>query len=321
MEERDRPYYVELVRGLAAVDSWVNRIDPGANRQSAVPGSPLRADDDRTHPYELSHGAWHSLSHAVDHLHCLRSLVRDARVIHMYAPYSLIRAALENACAAVWMLSPSNRSERVTRRLRLAAVDIRNGEQAKELMGTVGPRSLEDRLGELKGKESASRARTAKIVLSGIMRYAARHGAVAFNPIREVARIESTPTRPPRALSVVERQAWLEGVETDDQARSWDLPDLTRMMLATGCRVGECLAIGWTEVDLDNATVEIRWRLVRRTAVHQDRRQGRAPGPAPGLGRGHAAASARCHRRGRRPGVPRLLGWLAGPVERASCVA
>ena len=39
------------------------------------------------------------------------------------------------------------------------------------------------------------------------------------------------------------------------------------MMLATGCRIGECLAIGWSEVDLDAATVDVRWRLVRRTGV------------------------------------------------------
>lgn len=39
------------------------------------------------------------------------------------------------------------------------------------------------------------------------------------------------------------------------------------MMLATGCRIGECLAIGWSEVDLDAGTVDVRWRLVRRTGV------------------------------------------------------
>ena len=39
------------------------------------------------------------------------------------------------------------------------------------------------------------------------------------------------------------------------------------MMLATGCRIGECLAIGWTEIDLDQATVDVCWRLVRQTGV------------------------------------------------------
>jgi Phage integrase family len=38
-------------------------------------------------------------------------------------------------------------------------------------------------------------------------------------------------------------------------------------MLAIGCRVGECLALGWTEVDLDAATADICWRLVRRTGI------------------------------------------------------
>jgi integrase len=43
--------------------------------------------------------------------------------------------------------------------------------------------------------------------------------------------------------------------------------NLSLMMLATGCRVGECLAIGWDEVDLDRAAVDVCWPLVRRTGV------------------------------------------------------
>jgi integrase len=52
-------------------------------------------------------------------------------------------------------------------------------------------------------------------------------------------------------------------LDNSRKARDWDLPDLTRMMPATGCRIGECLAIGWSDVDLDAAVVEVRWRLVR----------------------------------------------------------
>jgi hypothetical protein len=150
VEEHDRPHYAELLRLLGAVDDWVARIDPNAERRHPALGSPLRGDDERTHPYEISHAAWHALSHAVDQLHCLRSVLRDAQMIHMYAPYSLVRPALENASAAVWMLHPANRIERITRRLRYAAVDIRNGEQAKELVGAVGPRSEEARLDEVR---------------------------------------------------------------------------------------------------------------------------------------------------------------------------
>jgi integrase len=116
-------------------------------------------------------------------------------------------------------------------------------------------------------RTSTSAARTAKIVVSGIMGLAARHGAIVVNPVREVGRIEGTPARLPRALSAEEREQWLKAVGASKQARDWDLPDLSLMMLATGCRIGECLAIGWTEIDLDGACVDIAWHLVRATGV------------------------------------------------------
>lgn len=70
--------------------------------------------------------------------------------MHMYAPYSLARAALENACAAVWLLAPEDRAERILRRMRFAAQDIRGGEDAKSLVGATGPRSKAERLDEVR---------------------------------------------------------------------------------------------------------------------------------------------------------------------------
>ena len=55
-------------------------------------------------------------------------------------------------------------------------------------------------------QRSASGARTSKIVISGTMRYAARQGAVAVNPVREVGRIDGPPRRRPRALTADNRQ-------------------------------------------------------------------------------------------------------------------
>ena len=42
-----------------------------------------------------------------------------------------------------------------------------------------------------------------------------------------------------------------------------DLPDLTRWLLATGLRIGEALAVSWSDVDLDAGTVEVDWKLIR----------------------------------------------------------
>lgn len=124
-----------------------------------------------------------------------------------------------------------------------------------------------DRVLDATKKKTVSGARTAKIVISGMMRLAARHGAVTINPVREVARIEGTPRHKPKSLTAEERQQWLDALRASEPAQVWDLPDLSLMMLATGCRIGECLAIGWEEIDLDRATVEVCWRLVRRTGV------------------------------------------------------
>lgn len=123
MNDEDGPYFAELLRVLGESGAWAARIGPAANPLRPAPRSPLRGDDDRAHPYEVSHAAWHSLSHAVDHLSCLRALLGDAKVVHMYAPFSLVRSALENACAAVWMLQPPRRADRLVRRLRFAVTD------------------------------------------------------------------------------------------------------------------------------------------------------------------------------------------------------
>ena len=124
-----------------------------------------------------------------------------------------------------------------------------------------------DRLLDAIKSKTVSGARTAKIVISGMMRLAARHGAVAVNPVREVGRIEAHPRPKAKSLTGKERQQWLDAVADSDAAQTWDLPDLSLMMLATGCRIGECLAIGWHEVDLDQASVDVCWRLVRRKGV------------------------------------------------------
>jgi len=110
---------------LEVVDDWAERISVDGDRPAVAAG-----DDRRSAPYGVSWGVWHSLSHAVDHLHCLRDVLLGSQVLHIHAPYALLRGAAENAAAAAWVLAPASRNARVTRRLRLAAADMRNGTAA-----------------------------------------------------------------------------------------------------------------------------------------------------------------------------------------------
>lgn len=160
-------------------------------------------------------------------------------------------------------------------------------------------------LGTLRKRLSASSVKSVRSVVSGVMATAVRHGAVSLNPTREARRIQGGPRRKPRALTAEERGRWLAQLEADERAVRRDLPDLTRWMLATGVRIGEALAVGWDEVDLDDASVSVEWiltrvggvglvRVPRTKGATNERRLPLPPSAVAMLRRRHAA---------RRPGV------------------
>ncbi len=60
-----------------------------------------------------------------------------------------------------------------------------------------------------------------------------------------------------------ERTALFAGLSGDAVARRQDLVDLTRFLLATGLRIGECLAVSWLDVDLGVGRVRIDHTVIR----------------------------------------------------------
>ena len=145
----------------------------------------------------------------------------------------------------------------------------------RQLKNHVLPAMGEVRLGEattplvdkvvaaIKADVSAATAKSCRSVISGVMGLAVRYGAITHNPVREVEQIESKPKKDPRALTVEERVARLTQLREDPKARSRDLPDLVFFMLATGVRIGEALAVVWSQVDFDAGTVQITSTLIR----------------------------------------------------------
>lgn len=72
------------------------------------------------------------MGHSVEHLHAVRALIVDAGVVHPATPFTIARAAIENASVAVWLLAPVSRAERVMRRLRWTWVDAKDGNRFGE---------------------------------------------------------------------------------------------------------------------------------------------------------------------------------------------
>lgn len=110
-----------------------------------APASPLVGDDRASDPHKVSGTALRALSTATDHLDALKTLIVDAGTLHLYAPFTLIRGAIETASAAVWVLAPTTRAERVKRSLQLGVRDAIDGNTVAEEACVPIPRPLADR--------------------------------------------------------------------------------------------------------------------------------------------------------------------------------
>ena len=102
---------------------------------------------------------------------------------------------------------------------------------------------------------SAETRRGVRTVVSGVLRQAVVHEALAANPVRELGRIRGKPGKP-RALTPEERRRWLQFLATDPAAARRDLHDLTVFMLGTGVRIGEALAVRERDLDLEGVPVD-----------------------------------------------------------------
>ena len=170
--------------------------------------------------------------------------------------------------------------------VRTTAVDGRRGEHVgvvslQTLAGyqTALSRIINPRLGGLRLMEaragvvdealarvdlSGRTTRVARSVLAQMFAMAVRHDALASNPMREV-RPSPRRRRTVHALSVEQARDLLRltashqsGVARDQRGllmggtrRTPDLHDVVLLLLGTGMRIGEALALEWADLDLD----------------------------------------------------------------------
>lgn len=103
---------------------------------------------------------------------------------------------------------------------------------------------------------SVSRQRKTKVVMGAVLGMAVRHDALAVNPVQQTSRIHRERSEA--------RSLGLEDLTTVREAlRAWtvkqrpgpktssDMADIIDLMLATGARIGEILALRWEDVALD----------------------------------------------------------------------
>lgn len=127
-------------------------------------------------------------------------------------------------------------------------------------------------------------AKTCRAVLSASLSQAVRWGLINHNP--------TTNTTPPRrekknpdALTDEQIQAYRTairqwcGINEHGQRRGDGLPEMIDVLIGTGLRLGECLALRWQDVDLEAGTITVcgtidatTGRRVERTKTTTSRR-------------------------------------------------
>ena len=114
-----------------------------------------------------------------------------------------------------------------------------------------------------------SAAKSSKACLSGMFRMAIEDGAVTANPVRDSSTRISVGKKSPRALTPEETSTLTAWWRANERAVAVDVPDLVDRMLATGCRIGEALALrhgpnadGRPLLDLEANTWEVNATVV-----------------------------------------------------------
>lgn len=143
---------------------------------------------------------------------------------------------------------------------------------------------LERALDALVAARGPAVGKVARTVLVGSLAIAVRHGAIPTNPVREVSPVRQA-RREVSALDVGQVRALRTDLAADPRAASVDLPELVDVLLGTGARIGEALAIRWADVDLGAGVVALTGTVVRVSPgdgspgalVRQDTTKGHRP--------------------------------------------
>ncbi|MFD6141660.1 tyrosine-type recombinase/integrase [Promicromonospora sp. NPDC060271] len=109
---------------------------------------------------------------------------------------------------------------------------------------------------------------------------AVREDVLTANPAKSVTPVPATSLDEVRALDVPEVINLRAALAMDKKATAIDLHDLVDVMLATGCRPGEALALRWSEVDLAKHIVYLTGTVVREKGAglfRQDTTKGKKP--------------------------------------------
>ncbi|MDX1890128.1 site-specific integrase [Mycolicibacterium sp. 050158] len=131
-------------------------------------------------------------------------------------------------------------------------------------VGEATPGRMNSVIRSMKKAHGANMARHGRTLLRGALQIAVLDDVLGSNPIAQVSRIESDrrPKGAP-ALDVDQLRALIAKIRASEECQKADLVDPIIMLIATGLRRSELLALLWENYDEKRGTIVVAGKVVR----------------------------------------------------------
>ena len=135
-------------------------------------------------------------------------------------------------------------------------------------VGEAAPARVDAALRSMRNTHGPTMARSARTLLRGALQLAMLNNVVGTNPVRDVQSIRSKAApKGPSALTAEQVRHLLTKIRASDECQRRDWSTQSHLLLATGLRRSELLALRWSDFDADAGTVAVTGKLVRQRGV------------------------------------------------------
>lgn len=131
-------------------------------------------------------------------------------------------------------------------------------------VGEATPARIDAAIRSMRAAHGATMARQSKTILRGALQLAVMSNVLGGNPVRDVQAIKSNDQpKGAAALTAEQLRDLLGKLRVDQFCRAHDLVDPVTVLIASGLRRSELLALRWSDFDEDAETIAVAGKLVR----------------------------------------------------------
>ena len=135
-------------------------------------------------------------------------------------------------------------------------------------VGEASPARIDAALRSMRTTHGPTMARRARTLLRGALELAVLNNVLGTNPVRDVQSIRSKAApKGASALTAEEVRDLLTKLRASEACQQRDLVDPITLLIATGLRRSELLALRWSDFDADAGTIAVTGKLVRQRGV------------------------------------------------------